>query len=116
LPLTGTTIYETYKINNDIKRQELAFVQSSLSCGKVIVGRRARIVMEVGNMTRRICGLPDENIQRDWFLSDLFFEAFADVDDDRQPLAVSERLLRTIRQEPSSYLFHYLTQASASER
>src|SRR5258708_4743365 len=76
LPLTAANVYETYKINDPGKRNGFALVQSKLSGGWVFVGRHERLAGEIPTVVRIICGLPPEDREDRWFLSDLFFEAF----------------------------------------
>ncbi len=117
LPLTAANIYETFKINDPVRRENLAFLQSGLSQGMVFVGRRERLTREIANFTREVCGLsPLLERSRNWFLSDLFFEAFASRSDKRIPLNVSENLINLIRTNPGLFLFNYWMEASSSER
>ncbi len=75
LPLTAANVYETYKINRPERRQDLALVQSKLSQGKVFVGRHKRLASEISSVVRAIYGLPFEDREEHWCLSNLFFEA-----------------------------------------
>nr|WP_319382363.1 hypothetical protein [uncultured Roseibium sp.] len=117
LPLTAANIYETFKINDPARREHLAFLQSGLSQGMVFVSRRERLTREIANITREICGLsPLSERPRDWFLSDLFFEAFASRSDKRIPLNLSEHLVSLIKTNPGLFLFNFWTEASSNER
>jgi hypothetical protein len=78
LPLTSTNIYETHKINDAQRRYELASLQATLSQGRVFRGRYKRLEAEIGNVVRVACGLPSISRAGHWYLSDVFFEAFAE--------------------------------------
>ncbi len=116
LPLTATNIYETYKINRSERRQDLALVQSALSQGKVFVGRHQRLANEISSVVRNIHSLPPEDREEYWFLSDLFFEAFAEHGDDRVQLTLPKNLLAAMRANPPYFLLCYLVGAPDEER
>lgn len=116
LPLTAANIYETYKINRPERRKDLALVQSTLSQGIVIVGRHKRLASEISSVVRAIYGLPFEDREERWFLSNFFFEAFAELCDDRVRLRLSKNLLESMRADPPSFLFDYLVNSSDEKR
>ncbi len=68
-----------------------------LSQGKVFVGHHKRLASEISSVVRAICGRPFEDREEHWFLSDLFFEAFAELNDDRVRLRLSKNLLESMR-------------------
>lgn len=116
LPLSGTTIFETYKIADTARRKELATLQATLSQGIVFVGRHARLARELAHLIQEIRGWERERHHPQWFLSNVFFEAFAEHDDKRIPFLVSDRLLAAIKSEPAKFMYDYLTGAPDSER
>ena len=108
VPLTATNLYETHKINMPERRKHLAWVQATLSQGVVFRGRHKRLEVEIVDLLRARAGL--EAIPRDphWFLSNVFFEATAEIGDSRIPQP-SERVLAAIRSDPPRFMFEYLT-------
>lgn len=116
LPLTAANIYETYKVNHPKRRKDLALVQSELSQGIVFVGHHERLANEIFSFVRAIFGLPLDDCEEHWFLSDIFFEAFVEHGDDRVQLNLSKSLLEAIRANPSFFLFDYLVGASDEKR
>jgi hypothetical protein len=109
LPLTQTNIYETHKINDPARRQNLAHVQATLSQGLVFRGRHKRLEMEVTDVLRRAYGLPLTPRDPHWFLSNIFFEATLEWNDPRLGGAVSGQVRDSIRRDPARALFDYLT-------
>ncbi|RVA56334.1 hypothetical protein EN933_06430 [Mesorhizobium sp. M7A.F.Ca.US.001.01.1.1] len=116
VPLSFTNIYETVKINDPVRRVHLARVQSTISGGWVIRGRR-RILTETlvqhiaGRLSLDVPPLPDG-----WFLSDFWFEAAADYMPEQYGFEISERILGLVRQNPAFALFNYLTEADNDVR
>jgi hypothetical protein len=108
VPLTTTNLYETHKINIRARREHLAWVQSTLSQGMVFRGRYKRLEVEIIDHLRAGSGL--QPLPRDprWFLSNVFFEATAEIGDNRIPQA-SERVLNAIHNNPPRFMFEYLT-------
>lgn len=116
LPLTAANVYETYKINHPGRRKDLALLQSELSQGRVFVGRHKRLAGEISSVVKAIYGLPLEGLKKYWFLSDLFFEAFAEHGDERMQLTLSKDLIAVIRANPSYFLLDYFLSPSDDER
>jgi hypothetical protein len=108
LPLTAANIYETHKINDPQRRHQLAILQATASQGLVFRGRHRRLETELHDVLCAIYGRPSAPRAADWFLSNTFFEAFADWDDERLGLTISERAMRLIRSEPARSLYRYL--------
>jgi len=107
VPLTFANIYETSKINDPVRRANLAQTQAIISGGRVFRGRRrilgetlAAYIAETHNIRR-----PDP--EKHWFLSDLWFEAAADYSPDSYGFEISARMLDSIRQNPARALFHH---------
>jgi hypothetical protein len=108
IPLTSTNLYETHKIDIPERRQHLAWVQATLSQGMVFRGRYKRLEVEVVDLLRTRYGL--EPLRRDphWFLSSIFFEATAEIGDNRIPQP-SQQVVAAIRSNPPRFMFEYLT-------
>jgi hypothetical protein len=116
VPLSFTNIYETFKINDPIRRAHLARVQSSISGGKVVRGRR-RIFEET--LLRHIAKRSEIEVPpaaEGWFLSDLWFEAAADYTPNKYGFEISERALDLMRQNPAYTLFNYLSEPNDAVR
>jgi hypothetical protein len=107
MPLTQTNIYETHKINDPERRRDLAYVQATLSHGRVFRGRHKRLETEVTDVLRGAYGLEPVEREPHWFLSNAFFEATLEWKDPRL-LPISERVMKAIQKEPPRYLFDYL--------
>ena len=107
VPLTATNIYETYKINDRSRRNDLATVQATLSGARVFVGRHARLVQELRNFFSDAFDLPKDSCPQHWFLSDIFFEAFGSPADGTAPYSVSQKLLDAIRSNLPYHLYDY---------
>lgn len=108
LPLTGTNIYETQKVNNLERRQDLAFVQATFSRGLVIRGRQKRITVELAAALANCCQIAAPARDKHWFLSNLFFEAFTEWDDERLGFKISEKVVSLVRESPAERLYEYL--------
>ena len=107
VPLTFASLYETQKIINRERREQLAWVQSTLSQGKVFRGRRKRLEVEVISSLRRTFELEVSPRAPDWFLSNIFFEAQSEKDDPRlQP--ISDVVIKAVAAEPSRHMYDYL--------
>jgi hypothetical protein len=107
MPLTQTNIYETHKINDPQRRHDLAYVQATLSQGRVFRGRHKRLKTEVTDVLRIAYGLEPAEHPPHWFLSDVFFEATLEWKDPRL-VPISERVMEAIQKEPPRHLFEYL--------
>ncbi|WP_156912399.1 hypothetical protein [Roseibium algicola] len=109
VPLSFANIYETSKINDPVRRANMAQTQVTISQGRVFRGRR-RILGETltaylaDNFT--IAHAPPEE---HWFLSDLWFEAVIDYSPETFGFALSEAALDHMRFYPARVLFDYLT-------
>ena len=116
VPLSFANIYETAKVNVPVRRANLAGVQSTISRGTVLRGRR-RILEETllrhiaGRLSIKVSPLPDC-----WFLSDLWFEAAADYTPERYGFEIPERVLELMRQNPAYGLFAFLTEGDNGVR
>lgn len=112
LPLTSANIYETCKINDPNRRARLGYVQAVMSGGLVFAGRRARLTAEIGDFVAAEFGLEAAERPPLWFVSDIFFDAFADLYDARLalPADLAEKTCRRIRADPRGELISYFTQ------
>lgn len=110
LPLSWANIYETYKIQNPNRRHELAYVQTWLSRGTVFRGRRKRLEVELSNLLAEIEGKSTDALPDLWYLSSIFIEAFAELDDERIP-PLPGLVVDAIRENPAGTLFSFLTEA-----
>lgn len=108
LPLTAANIYETQKRNDPEQRHDLAILQATASQGWVFRGRHHRLEAELGDFLRAAHGHNPTLRATDWFLSDVFFEAFADWDDERLGATISEEAVGFVRKEPARSLYDYL--------
>lgn len=116
LPLTASNIYETHKINVKERRFDLAYTQATVSQGTVFRGRHRRLEVEVIDAVRGAYGMP--KIARDgtWFLSNVFFESFAEWGDARLGNKISEKVIDVIRHDPAFFLFNYLMETPEAVR
>jgi hypothetical protein len=108
VPLSFTNIYETMKIDLPVRRAHLAHVLTTLSGGKVLRGRRrileAMLLRQIGLAT----GVPVPPLAKDWFLSDLWFEAVAEYGVGPFANEISPAILDHIQQTPQQALFTYM--------
>ncbi|UVK35830.1 hypothetical protein LHFGNBLO_006047 (plasmid) [Mesorhizobium sp. AR10] len=116
LPLTSTNLYETYKVADTERRRDLAFVQAVLSKGLVFRGRQKRLEVEVGRVVADHLKLPMPDTQDDWFLSNVFFEATAEWEDERLGLSIPEKVVAFIRSNPVKCLYDHLVEAPDDHR
>ena len=108
LPLTAANIFETQKRNDPEQRRDLAILQATASQGLVFRGRHHRLEAELGDLLRSIHGHCPMLRATDWFLSDMFLEAFVDCDDECLSNAVSEKAVGFVRRNPAYSLYDYL--------
>jgi hypothetical protein len=108
LPLTAANIYETHKINDPQRRHELAFLQASFSRGLVFRGRHKRLEAELNDLWCVLYEWPQVEREALWFLSDVFFEAYADWGDARLAVPISEQAIGVIRADPARWLYEFL--------
>lgn len=108
LPLTATNIYETLKINDPERRHDLASAQALLSRGLVFRDRHKRLEAEVTEVLCNAYGLSRAPREKNWFLSNVFFEAFAEWGDERFGFPISQRIIDFIRNRPAHCLYDFL--------
>jgi len=83
------------------------FLQTALSGGWVFRGRYKRLEIEVGDFIRASQGMPAVVRPDHWFLSNVFFEAAAEADDERLP-SLSKEFIDFIRSRPAEALYDYV--------
>lgn len=109
IPLTSTNIYETHKINDPRRRHDLAMLQACASQGLVFRGRHHRLEAELNDFWCTLNGRPSIERAPLWFLSDVFFEAYADWNDPRlAALSFTEKGVNVIRSDPPRWLYDFL--------
>lgn len=116
VPLTAANIYETYKINDPQRRHDLALTQSAISKGLVIRGRHSRLEKEITDVLCTSYGIPIKPRGPTWFLSNIFFEAFADLSDERIAPFLTKTIEEFARKSPADALYDYLMTESADVR
>lgn len=115
-PLSFTNIYETHKVNDPDRRAQLAWVQVSLSQGRVFRGRGTLLRAQLGDHLSAISSRATPVRPHHWFLSDLFFESVADYDPEIFGVTMSERFMTWVKENPPRALFSYLTDKSEAAR
>lgn len=108
VPLTFANIYETLKINNPTRRTTIARAQALISGGRVFRSRRRILGESLSAYIASKLSIPRPVPAKDWFLSDLSFEAAADYAPDIYGFEFSPRVLDQIRRDPRRALFDYL--------
>ncbi|HEY5712603.1 MAG TPA: hypothetical protein VIT38_11975 [Allosphingosinicella sp.] len=108
VPLSFANIYETAKINDPVRRANMARAQSLISGGHVFRGRRRILTETLTAYLAEKFSIPHPPPEGQWFLSDLWFEAAGDYSPDSSGFEISQRVLDAIRQDPGRALFDYL--------
>ena len=116
VPLSFTNIYETNKINDLERRKHLAWVQCTLSQGRVFRGRGPVLRRQMKAFLAKSYSLPEPPRVPNWFLSDLHFEAVEDYDPATFNVDLSEKFLAFVREQPAFALFDYLTELDDQTR
>lgn len=116
LPLSFANLYETHKINDPKRRDDLASIQATLSRGLVFRGRHKRLQEEISKVFRNAFGLPPVALEENWFLSDIFFESVAECTDERLGCAISNNLITAIRRNPARFLYDFWVNESDERR
>lgn len=116
VPLSFANIYETSKINDPVRRANMARTQVTISQGQVFRSRR-RILGEtlsayLADKLTIARAPPEEH----WFLSDLWFEAVADYSPETFSFTLSDAVLDHMRSYPAKVLFDYLTASDENVR
>lgn len=108
VPLTFTNLYETMKINDPVRRANMAYAQSVISNGRVVRGRRRILGDTLAAYLATHYGLAYTTPTELWFLSDVWFEAVADRSSGAFDEEVSDNVVDMIRANPAELLFDYL--------
>lgn len=116
IPVSFTNIYETHKINDPSRREHLAWVQASVSQGRVFRGRTALLREQLIDHLATIFSTARPTRSYQWFLSDVFFEAVVDYSPEVFGAAISDHFITLIRDNPPRALFSYLTDKSETAR
>lgn len=109
VPLSFANIYETSKINDPIRRINMACTQVTISQGRVFRGRRRILGETLSAYLASKFAIEREPPDEKWFLSNLWFESVADYAPDAFDVAISDRALEFMRSNPARVLFDYLT-------
>ena len=116
VPLTFTNLYETMKINNPVRRANMARTQAVISNGRVFRGRRRILGDTLSSYLARQFGLPYPAPAEHWFLSDVWFEAVADRSSGAFDDELSDSVVDLIRAHPAELLFDYLALSDEEAR
>lgn len=81
----------------------------------VFRGRHKRLEVEIVDALRARSGLTPVSRDPQWFLSKIFIEATAEIDDLRLP-RIPEQVLRAIQSYPARFMFDYLTETPEAVR
>lgn len=109
VPLSFANIYETLKINDPIRRENMARTQVTISRGHVFRGSRRILGETLEAYLADKFAIERAPPEEHWFLSDLWFEAAADYSPEAFGFALSDRVLDHMRSDPAGALFDYLT-------
>lgn len=108
VPLTFSNVYETMKINDPVRRANMAHTQAVISKGRVFRGRRRLLGETLSAYFASQFDLPRPAPAELWFLSDLWFEGVADRASGAFDGELSDRIVDLIRANPAELLFDYL--------
>jgi hypothetical protein len=108
VPLTFTNLYETMKINDPVRRANMAHTQAVISNGRVFRGRRRILADTLSAYLASQFSLSYPTPAEHWFLSDVWFEAVADRSSGAFDDELSDRVVDLIRASPAELLFDYL--------
>lgn len=108
VPLSFANIYETAKINDPIRRCNMARTQSTISGGRVFRGRRRILDETLTAYLAKSFSLPCQPPKEYLFLSDLWFESAAEYSPEHYGFKISDRVLNFVRANPAEALFSYL--------
>lgn len=114
--LSNTNIYETFKINDPVRRKNLALLQTLISGGIVFRGRRSILAETLAEHIANEYAICRGRPTKYWFLSDLWFEAAGDYSPKDYGFAISKSTLNLIRQNPQHALLDYLMLSSEKVR
>ncbi|MCR5856635.1 hypothetical protein [Mesorhizobium sp. J428] len=116
VPLSFANIYETLKINDPVRRANMARVQVTISGGRVFRGRRRILDETLAAYLADKFAIRRASPESHWFLSNLWFEAAADYSPGVFGIALSDAVLEYMRSDPARALFDYLTASDEDVR
>jgi hypothetical protein len=116
VPLTFTNIYETFKIRNVRRRNQLAWVQATLSHGRFFRGRHHLLKQQIVSYLSSFFGLSSSFNDANWFLTNLFFETVRDYDPVVFELDIKEETLNVMRKESQRAFYSYIVDSTDDER
>ncbi len=116
VPLTFANIYETFKIKNAMQRNQLAWVQATLSHGRFFRGRHHLLKQQIAGYLSSFFGVSSSFRDANWFLTDLFFETVCDYDPAVFELDIKEDTLNVMRKESQRSLYSYIVHCTDDER
>lgn len=116
IPLSSANVYETHKINDWARRSHLAWVQSTLSGGRVFRGRAAVLRVQITEFLSKALQIPFVSPLADWFLSDNPFEFAGEGLEQTMGQPIPSWLDSTIKQNPAAVLNRFLTDQPEERR
>lgn len=116
VPLSFPNIYETGKINDPVRRANMARIQVTISGGLVFRGRRRILDQTLAAYLAEKFEIVRASPESHWFLSDLWFEAVADYSPEVLGSVLSDAVLEHMRSDPARALFDYLTASDEEVR
>lgn len=116
VPLSFANIYETSKINDPVRRANMARTQATISQGQVFRGRRRILGETLTSYLADKFAIARAPPEERWFLSDLWFEAVADYSHETFDFALTDAVLDHMHSYPAAMLFHYLTASDEDVR
>lgn len=116
VPLTFTNLYETMKINDPVRRANMAYTQAVISNGRVFRGRRRILGDTLSAYLTSEFGLPCPAPAEHWFLSNVWFEAIADFSSGAFDDELSDNVFDLVRANPAKLLFDYLALSDEEAR
>lgn len=116
VPLSLANIYETSKINDPIRRANMARTQATISQGQVFRGRRRILGETLAAYLADKFTIAHAPPEEHWFLSDLWFETVVDYSPETFGFALPDAALDYMRSYPARVLFDYLTTSDEDVR
>ncbi len=116
VPLSFANIYETSKINDPIRRANMALTQVTISRGQVFRGRRRILGVTLAAYLANKFSIARAPPEEHWFLSELWFEAVADYSAETFGFVLSDTVLDHMRTDPARVLFDHLTTSDEDVR
>ena len=108
VPLSQSNLYETHKINDLARRNQLAKLQSSISQGWVVRSLTALFRVQLSEFMASKCSVLLPTRHALWFLSKRFFEAATEYDPAVFEFALGDEHVSWIDSNPEAALYDYL--------